>query len=128
MGGLGEDTRAITDSLDELAHHSRYGQRLCHRGGGIRCTSNHCGFRRGADLERGGDFVLHIGDPNVLIGLFIGGLVPFLIASITMTAVGDAAMDMIEEIRRQFREIPGLMEGTAEPDNAKKSISRPPRH
>jgi len=65
------------------------------------------------------DFILHIGDPDVLIGLFIGGLVPFLIASITMTSVGDAAMEMIQEIRRQFREIPGLMEGTAEPDNAK---------
>ena len=57
--------------------------------------------------------------PRVLIGLFIGGLVPFLIASITMTAVGDAAMDMIQEIRRQFREIPGLLEGNAEPDTAK---------
>ncbi len=64
-------------------------------------------------------FSLHIGNPEVLIGLFIGGLIPFLIASITMTAVGDAAMDMIQEIRRQFREIPGLLDGKAEPDNAK---------
>jgi K(+)-stimulated pyrophosphate-energized sodium pump len=69
--------------------------------------------------NRGGEFLLHIGDPNVLIGLFIGGLVPFLIASMTMTSVGEAAMEMIQEIRRQFREIPGLMEGTAEPDTAK---------
>ena len=53
------------------------------------------------------------------MGLFIGGLTPFLIASITMTAVGEAAMDMIQEIRRQFREIPGLLEGNAEPDNEK---------
>jgi K(+)-stimulated pyrophosphate-energized sodium pump len=51
--------------------------------------------------------------------MFIGGMLPFLIASITMTAVGDAAFEMIKEIRRQFREIPGLLEGTAEPDNAK---------
>ncbi|MCZ6853212.1 MAG: sodium/proton-translocating pyrophosphatase, partial [Gammaproteobacteria bacterium] len=70
-------------------------------------------------FQRDGAFVLHLGDPQVLIGLFIGGLVPFLIASITMTAVGDAAMEMIEEIRRQFREIPGLMEGTAEPETEK---------
>ena len=49
--------------------------------------------------------------------MFIGGCIPFLIASITMTAVGDAAFDMIREIRRQFKEIPGLLEGTAEPDN-----------
>ena len=55
----------------------------------------------------------------VLIGLFLGGMIPFLIASITMTAVGDAAMEMIVEIRRQFKEIPGLLEGTADPDNAK---------
>ena len=50
-------------------------------------------------------------NPMVLIGLFIGGAIPFLIASITMTAVGDAAFEMINEIRRQFKEIPGLLEG-----------------
>jgi len=53
------------------------------------------------------------------VGMFIGGTIPFLIASITMTAVGEAAFDMINEIRRQFREIPGLLEGNAEPDTAK---------
>ena len=52
----------------------------------------------------------------VLIGMFIGGIFPFLVASITMNAVGEAAFDMIKEIRRQFREIPGLLEGEAEPD------------
>jgi K(+)-stimulated pyrophosphate-energized sodium pump len=55
----------------------------------------------------------------VLIGLFIGGLIPFAIGAITMTAVGDAAFDMIKEIRRQFKEIPGLLEGTGEPDTAR---------
>ena len=55
------------------------------------------------------DFTLHLGDPEVLIGLFIGGMIPFLIASITMTAVGDAAMDMIREIRRQFRDRDGVL-------------------
>jgi len=54
-----------------------------------------------------------------LIGLFIGGIFPFLVASLTMTAVGDAAFEMIKEIRRQFHEIPGLMEGKADPDHEK---------
>ena len=62
---------------------------------------------------------LMLSNPTVLIGIFIGGAIPFLIASITMTAVGDAAFEMINEIRRQFKEIPGLLEGNAEPDTAK---------
>jgi K(+)-stimulated pyrophosphate-energized sodium pump len=48
--------------------------------------------------------------------MFIGGIYPFLVSSLTMTAVGEAAFDMIKEVRRQFKEIPGLLEGTAEPD------------
>ena len=57
-----------------------------------------------------------INDPKVLAGMFLGGIFPFLVSSITMTAVGDAAFDMIKEIRRQFKEIDGLLEGKAEPD------------
>ncbi len=65
------------------------------------------------------DFTLRLDSPIVLVGLFLGGIFPLLVASMTMTAVGDAAFDMIKEIRRQFREIPGLLEGTAQPDNEK---------
>ena len=65
------------------------------------------------------DFALELSNPLVLIGLFLGGIFPFLVSSITMTAVGDAAFEMIEEIRRQFKEIDGLLEGTAEPDTVR---------
>src|SRR5690606_37695989 len=58
-------------------------------------------------------------DPYVVIGLLIGGILPFYIGALTMTAVGRAAQGMVEEVRRQFREIPGLMEGTARPDSAR---------
>ena len=60
-------------------------------------------------------FQLILSDPIVLVGMFIGGSIPFLVSSITMTAVGDAAFEMINEITRQFREIPGILEGTGEP-------------
>ncbi|MHC4375476.1 MAG: sodium-translocating pyrophosphatase [Planctomycetota bacterium] len=68
----------------------------------------------------GGEMVsLDITETNVLIGLLLGGMLPFLFSAMTMRAVGNAANKMVEEIRRQFREIPGLMEGKAEPDAAR---------
>jgi K(+)-stimulated pyrophosphate-energized sodium pump len=62
---------------------------------------------------------IDISNPLVMGGVFVGGMLPFLFSSLAMSAVGEAAMDMIEEVRRQFREIPGLLEGTAKPDTAR---------
>jgi len=119
MGGLGKETRAITDSLDELGNTTAaIGKGFAIGAAALAALAIIAAYVETISQHVPG-FTLHLGDPDVLIGLFIGGLVPFLIASITMTAVGEAAMEMIQEIRRQFREIPGLLEGTAEPDNAK---------
>src|SRR5690606_39870972 len=62
---------------------------------------------------------IDISKPLVIAGVFTGGMLLFLFSSMAMSAVGEAAMDMIEEVRRQFREIPGLLEGTAKPDTAR---------
>ena len=119
MAGMGADTREITDGLDEVGNTTAaIGKGFAIGAAALAALAIIAAFVETVTANNP-DFNLQLSDPEVLIGIFIGGTIPFLIASITMTAVGDAAFDMINEIRRQFREIPGLLEGNAEPDTAR---------
>ena len=119
MAGMGADTRAITDGLDEVGNTTAaIGKGFAIGAAALAALAIIAAFVETVTINNPG-FALELSNPDVLIGIFIGGTIPFLIASITMTAVGEAAFDMINEIRRQFREIPGLLEGTAEPDTAR---------
>ena len=119
MANMGKETREITDSLDEVGNSTdANGKGFAISAAALAALALISAYI--AKISNGDpNFVLAINDPMVLCGMFIGGIFPFLVSAMTMTAVGDAAFDMIVEVRRQFKEIPGLLEGTAKPDTAR---------
>ena len=120
MAGMPSETRVITDELDEQGNTTAaIGKGFAIGAAALAALAIISAFVSVVSSNREVPLELLLSNPTVLIGIFIGGAIPFLIASITMTAVGDAAFEMINEIRRQFKEIPGLLEGNAEPDTAK---------
>ena len=119
MAEMGPETREITDSLDEVGNSTAaIGKGFAISAAALAALALISAYI--AKVSNGDpDFVLAINDPMVLVGMFIGGVFPFLVSAMTMTAVGDAAFEMIVEVRRQFKEIPGLLEGKAKPDTAR---------
>ena len=115
MSGLGAETRKITDSLDAIGNTTAaIGKGFAIGSAALTALALFSAYAKVVGLDS-----INLLSPTVVVGMFLGGIIPFLIAALTMTSVGKAAMAMVEEIRRQFREIPGLMEGTGKPDSAR---------
>ena len=115
MSGQAPEVRERTDKLDAVGNTTAaIGKGFAIGSAAMTALALFAAFAQTAGITG-----INISKPLVMAGLFLGGMLPFLFSSMAMKAVGIAAMDMIEEVRRQFREIPGLLEGKAKPDTAR---------
>jgi K(+)-stimulated pyrophosphate-energized sodium pump len=122
MAELPAEVRDRTDALDAVGNTTAaIGKGFAIGSAALTALALFSAFcNRAGDLTgSGATLVLDINSTNVMIGLLLGGILPFLFSALTMRAVGNAANAMVEEIRRQFREIPGILEGTGKPDAAR---------
>ncbi len=118
MAGLDPKVRERTDALDSLGNTTAAtGKGFAIGSAALTALALIAAYKEKIVLE-GGSMNMDLMDPLVLVGLFIGIMMPYLFSSLTMSAVGRAAGQIVVEVRRQFKEIPGLMEGTGKPDYA----------
>jgi K(+)-stimulated pyrophosphate-energized sodium pump len=121
MSHLGPQTRAITDTLDALGNTTAaIGKGFAIGSAALTALALFSAYISTVKHVLGKeDFIIRLTDPEVIVGLFIGASIPFFLASVALKAVGKTAFYIVNEIRRQFKEIPGLLEGKAEPDSAR---------
>ena len=119
MAGLPEEVRERTDALDSLGNTTAAtGKGFAIGSAALTALAFIANFIEKLDAA-GGDYSLSLMEPTVLVGIFVGACLPFVFSAMTMNAVGRAAQSVVVEVRRQFREIAGIMEGKTDPDYAR---------
>ena len=117
MSELPAEVRETTDKLDAVGNSTAaVGKGFAIGSAALTALSLFAAYKEAVDKLTSEPLVIDITDPEVIAGLFIGGMLTFLFSALTMTAVGKAAIEMVEEVRRQFREFPGIMDRTQKPD------------